>query len=73
MNKLSLALALSILCGCCGSCNEVEKALEDPKLRNDSANVVDDLIELGEDVVEDSTGVKVNIELPKGKANEKAE
>ncbi len=66
MKKLSvISISLLLLC----ACQEVEKVLENPKLQQDSKTVAEDLIDIGEEIVEDETGVKVNVALPQGKAN----
>jgi hypothetical protein len=55
---MPLLLVLLLLCGC--EKEEIKHALENEKVHTLTENVID----IGEDVIEDLSGLKVDVKLP---------
>lgn len=65
MKKIHILISMLILC----SCQEAEKVVNDPKVQKDSETLVEDLIDLAEEDIDHVTGIKIDVQLPKGKDN----
>ncbi|HWY79570.1 MAG TPA: hypothetical protein VNW29_04380 [Candidatus Sulfotelmatobacter sp.] len=61
--KYIYALLPIILVGCDNS--GVQRVVHDPKIQSDAETIAEDALDIFEEIVEDETGVKVNINLPK--------
>lgn len=61
MKIFSFILTLLLL----SSCEDIGIIIKDDKLKQDVQELAQDTLEIGEQVIEDETGVKVEIELPK--------